>query len=180
MGERHVHGGHPNLVAEEVALDVEGTLQTIDLFRRRGEPERDRRELDVVAGDRSGLDLDDAGRMGKDELDRPLRLRTPVPHLRMERPLIVHRPRSLRVREERLADVREPDLLAVAERLDRGVLAAALADPCSEQESERFDLGMERGCHRPNVPRAGASPTTERTARSSFMSPVPRLVAWMP
>ena len=57
--------------------------------------------------------------------------------------VIGEEPAPLGVEQERVADVLEAHLLAVAKRLDRGVVARSLASPRPQQEGERLDVRMQ-------------------------------------
>jgi hypothetical protein len=69
---------------------------------------------------------------------------------------VVDGPGSLTVGQEWFSGMAERDLLDVAERLDRRVLAGALTDPSAQQRSQDGDAGMEVD-HVPQVTEVSAA-----------------------
>src|SRR5581483_3351750 len=147
-GEVDAHGRHPKLVAEDpVVVEANRSLERGDLLGGRRAHHERACELDSPARHRAHGKLDDTGRVREDELEPAVSGGTEVADLGVQRPAVVERPGPLTVGQKRLADVVELDLLPVAERLDRGVLAVALAVPAPEQKRDRLEVWVKRKLH---------------------------------
>jgi RNA polymerase sigma factor (sigma-70 family) len=139
-------GGHVDGVPEPVAVEVDVAVQGLDPLGRGRAGHGGAAQLDPGAVQAALLDLDDAGGVGQDQLDRAARLDPPVAALGVEGAAVVQAPGPLGIGQERLADVPEPHLLAVAERRDGRVPAGALAPPGAEQAGQRLELRVQRRC----------------------------------
>ena len=103
--------------------------------------------------------------MGQHEFD-PVRRRHPqVSRLGVQRAAVVAGLRPLSIDQERLADVTEGHFLEIAERLDRRVLAGAVARPGAQQGRQDSDAGMEIGHVRHPTAAAGIAGMRSRVAR---------------
>ena len=128
-------------------------------------------------GDRPLLHLDNARRMGEDELDGGRGSVSPVAALAVQRPSIRRVLRSSRLRKERLPDVRELHGFVVVERLDRRIDAAPALRPRPEQKRQRFDIRVQRRFHRHRpavrpLDRAPVDPASIRYLRNPCRSSV--------
>jgi LmbE family N-acetylglucosaminyl deacetylase len=155
-------GRHAQAVAEDVAIDLEVSLQPGDRLGGRGALHGRRAQAQAVAIPAARLDLHDADRMGHRNLHGAVRKRSPVAGLGVQGASVVGRGCSLRVRDEWLAVVPEGDPLEVAERLAGSPLALALAAPVTEQVGEPPQVWV-RGLvwrHAPSVARVGWAPAS--------------------
>jgi LmbE family N-acetylglucosaminyl deacetylase len=154
--------GHTQAVAEEVAPDLEVTLQPGDRPGGRCALQRLGAQDQTVSLPPAGLDLDHADRMSHGNLDRAAADRPPVPGLGMERASVVRGGRALRVGQEWLAVVRERDPLVVGEGLARTPLPLAVAIPVTEQVGKAPEIRVQGlvGWHAPSVAWVGGAPTS--------------------
>src|SRR5437867_11891433 len=94
--------------------------------------------------------------MREAELDLSrLRPRAQEPAFEVQRSVVAREPAGLREQEVRVADVLNDDLLVVAERVDRRVLASTRSSPRPQEEPQGGEVGMHIELH-----------TTDGSARS--------------
>ena len=136
-------GGHSQAVAEDVAVDLEVTLQPGDRPGGRCALQRPGAQDQEVSLPPAGLDLDHADWMRHRDLDRAVAGGPPVPGLGVERASVVRGSRALRVGKEWLAVVLERDPLVVVEGLARTPLPLAVAIPVTEQVGEPPEIRVQ-------------------------------------
>ena len=126
-------------------------------------------DVDARPPDRALGHLGQPKGMRECELDLPwARAGTEEAAFEMQRHRVVpQQPTPLGVEEERVADVVEVHLVAVAKRIDRRIVAGPAASPRSEQEGERLDVRMQRRLrHRATLSRGSQGPPCQGAGRS--------------
>ena len=134
-------GGHVDGVGEVVAVQIEVAVEGLHLLGGGGAGHGGAAELDPGPVEAALLDLDDTGGVGEDRLDHAAGLGPPVAALGVQGAAVVRAPGPLGIGQERLADMPEAQLLAIAELRDGRVPADALAPPGAEQPGQRLGLG---------------------------------------
>ena len=132
---RFANCSHPQVIRQGVADDRKTTLDRVDPFGSRCQPDQLRPEVDGGPFELTGLYFDDPARLCNHQLNR-VSTGPEVPDLGVEWQtrlwMVTAAFGALPVADERFADVAELDRLDVAEGLDRRIVAGALASPLAE------------------------------------------------
>ncbi len=141
--------GQRQSISERVAIHLDVPFDVGHLLGRRRALDHDRAEVDVVALDAPGVDLDDPAGLGEHQLHPAHACWAHIPALAVKGGTRVGVARVLTVGEEGFAGPGdEADLLLVVEVFDRGVLPVSPAVPGTDQECEGVEVGMEVHGHR--------------------------------